>query len=197
VLVGAQLAAGHHNERVARQRFRMRRTDPALRETLAVALGALITHDFLAGGPRRDAAALSEVLEVPPQLVEEVLDALVRAHLVLRAVIGAAGAYVPGGDVDRIRVEDLRQALRRDPTADEVRAEVASRLGRRLEPVLRSVAESRARPGGLTLRELAERMDDVPGAEAEHGKGNGAGEDGAAEVDLADPADPKQPGVPP
>jgi membrane protein len=191
VLVGAQLAASHHGERVARQRFRMRRTDPALREVLAVALGAVITRDFLEGGPRRGAAALAELVEVPPQLVEEVLDALARAGLVVRAVVGLEGTYVPGGDVDRIRADDLRQALRRDPAADEVRAAVAGALGDGLAPVLRAVGDGRGALGGLTLRELAERVGEPPDVAA------AAADDAPGQVGtVADPEDPKEPGLP-
>jgi membrane protein len=191
VLVGAQLAASHHNERVLRQRFRMRRTDPALREVLAVALGAIVTRDFLASGPRRDVAALAELVQVPPQLVEEVLDALARAGLVVRAMVGAEGTYVPGGDVDRIRADDLRQAIRRDPAADEVRDGVAAALGPAIDPVLRTVADGRTRLGALTLRELADRLGAPELGEAPT---NGGGADARH---PADPADPKDPGVPP
>ena len=53
VLVGAQVAASHQNERVVRQQFRARRTDLALRETLALVATAHVARDFLSGGPSR------------------------------------------------------------------------------------------------------------------------------------------------
>jgi membrane protein len=192
VLVGAQLAASHHGERAERQRFRMRSADPALREVLAVALGAVVTRDFLAGGPRRDAAALADLVEVPPPLVEEVLADLERAGLVARAVFGSQGAWLPGGDVDRIRVDDLRQAVRRDPAADEARAEVAGELGPGLEPLLRAVAEAGLGPAGrATLRELAARLEEgsppLPGP---------AEDDAPPAIGLGDAEDPKEPGLP-
>lgn len=199
VLIGAQLAASHQNERVTRQRFRTKRADQALREMLAVAIGAVVTRDFLDGGPRRDAAGLSELLEVPPQLVEEVLEALVRAGLVVRAVCGREIGYVPGKDIDGVGPDDLRQALRRDPAAEEVREDVARQLGPGLARILRDVEGGDAGPHGITLRELAaaagarsdrrslrapprrERDRDEPG-----NRGDGGGET----------IDPKQPDLP-
>jgi membrane protein len=195
VLVGAQLAASHQNEQVVRQRFRLRHADQALREMVAVALGAVVTRDFLEGGPRRSAAALAELLGVPPQLVDDVLDALARAGLLVRAVAGREIAWVPGGDVDALRAEDLRDALRRDPEAREIREAVGRELGPDLQRVLREVEAGRSRrDGGLTLRELAASLGQLAPprssrrtpAPAAPPPGNGG-----------DLVDPKQPDVPP
>jgi membrane protein len=198
VLVGAQLAASHQNEQVARQRFRMRSADQALKEMLAVALGAVITRDFLAGGPRESAGALAERLEVPPPVVEEVLDALVRAGLVARAVFGRDLAYVPGGDVDRIRSDDLRQAVRRQPDADDLRDAVARRLGPALQRVLRSADEERGpREERLTLRELAALLGDAPAdARAPLRRTGPRPSAGGPRDDGGDVVDGKQPDLP-
>jgi membrane protein len=180
-----------------RQRFRLRHADQALREMVAVALGAVITRDFLGGGPRRSAAALAPLLGVPPQLVDDVLDALVRAGLVVRAVSGREIAYVPGGDVDALRADDLRDALRRDPEAREIRAAVGRELGPDLQRLLRDVEEGRSRrEGGLTLRELAASLGHgaspprLPRRAPAPGPPQRAGDGG-------DLLDPKQPDVPP
>jgi membrane protein len=195
VLVGAQLAASHQNEQAVRQRFRLRHADQALREMVAVALGAVIARDFLDGGPRRSAASLAELLEVPSQLVDDVLDALVRSGLVMRAVSGREIAYLPGGDVDRILADDLRDALRRDPDAGEIRSAVGRELGPELQRLLREVEAGRTRrEGGLTLRDLAASLGHgavpraprrtAPPAPPQRG-GNGG-----------DVLDPKQPDLP-
>jgi membrane protein len=156
VLVGAQLAASHQNARSTRQRLHAQRADQALKETLAVAVAAHVAHDFLAGGPRRGHVELAELLEVPPPTVEEILDHLVRAELLVRAVVGRDVGYVPGRDVDAIRVSDLRAALRRDAQAEEIRSAVERHLDPELQRVLaaveREVCDS---PRNRTLRELA------------------------------------------
>ena len=106
VLVGATIAAAHQNDQLVRQRLRGKRADEALRETIAVAAGAQIARDFLAGGPRRTAADLGELLEVPPPAIEEILEALVRAGLLVRAVSGR-------GDWVRARSRPRRNPRRR------------------------------------------------------------------------------------
>ncbi len=200
VLVGAQLAASHQNERLTRQRFRTRKADQALREMLAVAIGAVVTRDFLDGAPRRDATALAELLEVPPQLVDEVLKPLVDAGLVVRAVCGREIGYVPGKDIDAVGPDDLRQALRRDPGADEVRADVARQVGPGLGRILRDVDGGDTGLRGLNLRELAAtagvRSDrppgrTVPGAPRDGGRGDPGHRGNGGET-----IDPKQPDLP-
>jgi membrane protein len=195
VLVGAQLAASWQNDEIVRQRFRMRHADQAVKEMLAVALGAVITRDFLAGGPRRGAAALAELLEVPPQAVDEVLGDLCRAGLVIRTAAGHEAGWVPGGDVDALRAEDLRGALRRHPDARAMRETLGRALGPGARRVLREVEAGRSGVGGgLTLRDLAALLDDGELAPASPGLGSpppAAGRNGDG-----DGGDPKQPDLP-
>ena len=156
VLVGAQVAASHQNERVVRLRFRTRRADQALRETLAVVAAAHVARDFLSAGPPRSPAALAELLQLPTLMVEEILEALARAGLLAQTAAGREVRYLPARDLDTIRVSDVRDALRRDPRAEELRAE----LGRHVEPgllrVLSAAEEEDLRsPHNVTLRELS------------------------------------------
>lgn len=194
VLIGAQLAASHQGERVARQRFRTKRADQALKEMLAVAIGAVVTRDFLDGGPRRGAAGLAELLEVPPQLVEEVLEALVRSGLVARAVCGREIGYVPGKDIDEAGADELRQALRRDPGAEEVREDVTRQLGPGLAPILRGVEGGDGGLRDVTLRDLAAaagvRGGRSPAVQRGEREGRTGGDGGGEQID------PKQPDLP-
>ncbi len=156
VLLGAELAASHQNEEFALQRHRARRADQRLREDLAIAAAVRITQDFLGGGPRRTDAELAELLEVPPPVLEEVLAALVRAGLLARTASGRDIGYVPGRDVDAVRAIDLRDAVRRDPQGDDIRAGVERQLGPEVERVLQAFdEEARLSPHNLTLRALA------------------------------------------
>ena len=117
VLVGAQVAASHQNERVVRQQFRAGRADPALRETLALVATAHVARDFLSGGSSCSPTALAELLQVPLLMIEGILEALARAGLLARTALGREVRYLPARDVDTIRVEDVRDALRRDAAA--------------------------------------------------------------------------------
>jgi membrane protein len=159
VLAGAQVAASHQNERLVSQRFQARQTDQALRETLAVVVAAHVARDFLSGSPPHGAAALAHLVDVPALTVEETLDALVRAGLLARTTTGGDVGFLPARDLDAIRAQDLRDALRRDVQADRVRAELERHLGPELHRVLEATDEERRRsPQNLTLRELAEMI---------------------------------------
>lgn len=196
MLVGAQLAASHQNEQVVRQTIRMRHADQALKEAVAVALGAVVARDYLSGRPRRSAAALAEELELPTMLVDEVLEVLTCAGLLVKAAAGREITYVPGGDVDRLRADDLRQALRRDVRGDELRDPLVRRLGPEVEHVLREVVLDRGHVPEMSLRALAAAVR-VQGETARRARPR-AGEpptgphDGAG----ADAFDPKQPDGP-
>jgi len=192
VLVGAEIAASHQNERQERQRLRGRRADQDLKELLAVALAARIARDFLDGGPRRTAAELAALHEVPAPEVEDILDALVRGGLLVRAVSGGDVGHVPGRDLDAVRASDLRDALRREPRADEVRAGVERQLGPGLQALLRGLeAERRGSSYNATLRELAGLVRAAEPGEARPGGTNGPGARPRAEV-----LDAKQPELP-
>ena len=156
VLVGAQVAASHQNEHVARQRFHARQADQALREMLAVIAAAHVARDFVSGAPGVGHAPLAEMTEVPQPTIQGILDALVQAGLLARTADGRGTRYVPARDPDTIRVKDLRDALRRDARAEGIRADVERRTGSELRRVLRAVEEGGGGSGeNLTLRELA------------------------------------------
>ncbi|WP_243338048.1 YhjD/YihY/BrkB family envelope integrity protein [Anaeromyxobacter soli] len=192
VLVGAEVAASHQNEQVVRERLRGHRADQALKETLAVAAAAQLTRDYLAGGTRRTPVELAQLLEVPPAEVEEILEALARAGLLVRAVSSHGVGYVPGRDVDAIRASDLREALRREPGVDDVRAAVLRRLGPELQRLLHATEEERrSSPHNATLRELAAlARDPAPGSSGARGAGGGRAGDRPEVLDGKAPDSP-------
>ena len=189
VLVGAEIAASHQNEQVVRQRLHGKRADQALKETLAVAAAAQIARDFLAGAARRTPAELAALLEVPPPVVEEILEALVRAGLLVRTVSGHATGYVPGRDLDDVRVSDLLDALRRDPAAEDIRAGVERRLGPELQRLLRAHEDERRRSAhNATLRELAALAGEPTGPNGDPGARAAGG--GTEVLDAKQPETP-------
>ncbi|HET8541957.1 MAG TPA: YihY/virulence factor BrkB family protein [Anaeromyxobacter sp.] len=197
VLVGARIAAGRQDPADPRRRLQAAQADPALREQLALALAAEVTRDFVGPGRRASVDELARRLEVAPSLAEEVLDALVRAGVLARVVSGAAAAFLPARDVDALRAEDVREALRRDPAAEPYRARVERRLDPRLRRLLREhEARQRRSPENLTLRELAAAC----GGDGEAAERAGAAEtaEGAGGDDDGRPVlDEKQPDLPP
>ncbi len=157
VLLGAQLAAAHQNEQAVRQMVRARRVDEAFKETLAIAVTALVTRDFLDGSPRRTHEELAEQLEVPPPTLNEIVTALVGSSVLARDVSGTAIGYVPGRDIDALRLEDVRDALRREGCTADLMLAIERQLGPSLQGLFQALErEGRDSPNNLTLRQLAE-----------------------------------------
>jgi membrane protein len=183
VLVGARVAAAHQGGVWARQPGRAQRADPALEEALALALAAEVARAFVAGGRPPAAPALAERLRIPPPLADELLETLVRAGVLARVVSAGAAGFAPGRDPAGVRAEDVRDALRRAPRVDGLRAAVERRLAPGLRRALRGAEEQRRRsPHNVTLRELAAAEDDdapppvdgEPAAAEDDGDGRGS-----------------------
>jgi membrane protein len=180
VLLGAQLAASHQQEPAARQNFQARHADQAFRESLAIAVAAQAARDFVDGCVRCTSAALADVLEVPTPVLDDVLEALIRAEVLARAVSEGAVAYLPARDIDSLRLEDVRDAVRRDPSSATLRHTIDQQLGERLRRLLDDLERQRRNaPENLTLRELARLVQPRPRTDA-----------------PAAVLDPKQPEVP-
>ncbi len=191
VLIGGELAASHQNERAMRQRHLAHRADQALKETVAVASGTRIARDFLLGRPPPSAAGIAERLGVPPPLVDDVLEALARAGFVARTIAGREIRWLPARDPGAVRANDLREAVRRDPRADPIRASVERKISEPVATVLAGLdEEARRSPMNPTLRELAIRARPDGDARPERAPPRGPQARGAP------PPDPKQPDVP-
>ncbi len=137
VLSGAQVAACHQNQRAMGERFSAKRVDQALKERLALALAAMVARDFREGG-RRTEVDLADALQVARATVSDLLTALVRTGILARAVVGRDVFYLPGRDPAVLRAADVRNAVRREPEADSLRAEVNGHL----PPALRSLLDA-------------------------------------------------------
>jgi membrane protein len=160
VLVGAQVAASHQNERIVRQQFRARHADQALKETLAILVVAHVARGFLTGGPWRDHEALADRLGVSPLTMDDTLEALVRGEILARTVRGREVSYVPARDLDAIRVADVRDALRRDARAEAIWSEVEERIDPGLRGILDAAEEERRSSRyNVTVRQLAGMLD--------------------------------------
>jgi membrane protein len=168
VLIGAQLAASHQYEPRLRQAVRARNVDQELREALAVALAAAVSERFVEGRPPATSTALSSALEVPAPVVDQVLEALVRAGVLVRVSQRGEPGYDPGRDLDSVRLVDVEDAVRQDPSASSLKSLLERAVGPALGAVLRSRHDlAAADSGNLTLRQLASQcavqLDPAPG----------------------------------
>jgi membrane protein len=156
VLLGAVLAASVQNEVLYRQQLRAKSADVDLREALGLAVVGDICARFLAGQPRPTATDMVEARMATPVAVDDVLSALVRAHIVAGTGSGRETTYAPAADLDHMRAADVVAALRRDPASEEGRLEVERELGRPLVALVAGLQEElRSSPHNVTLRALA------------------------------------------
>jgi membrane protein len=160
VLVGAQLAASHQYEQRMWQALRARHVDQELREHLAVVLAAAASRSFIEGHAPPTSRSLATALEVPPPAVDQVLEALVQAKLLVRVGGGDEARYAPARDLDGVRLAEVEEAVRHDPSAEAqgLRDALERTIGADLTTLLRARDDETARDSGrLTLRELAPR----------------------------------------
>src|SRR5204862_6276778 len=92
----------------------------------------------------------------PAPPVEQVLDALVRAGVLVRVAQRDEPGYDPGRDLDAVRLVDVEDAVRLDPDARPLKNTLAQAIGPELSAVLRARhGVAGADSGNLTLRQLA------------------------------------------
>jgi DNA-binding IscR family transcriptional regulator len=185
-LLGAQLAASHQHEKDIHQELRARHVDQELRETLAIGIATLTAARYLAAQPPITQSELVRQLQAPAPTIEEVLAALVKGNILVRAVAGEELGHVPGRDVDSLRLSDIKDAVRTDAGADELKQGVRNQLDPRLVELMEQTEhEAIGSARNITLRKLAS----LAGVAAEPPLPPGATE--PAEIVI----DGKQPGV--
>jgi membrane protein len=156
VLLGAQLAASHQHEKDIHQELRARHVDQELRETLAIGIATLAAARYLAAQAPITQSELVRQLQAPAPTIEEVLAALVKGNILVRAVAGEELGHVPGRDVDSLRLSDIKDAVRTDAGADELKQGVRNQLDPRLIELMEQTEhEAIGSARNITLRKLA------------------------------------------
>jgi membrane protein len=121
-----------------------------------VVVAAAVTRRFIEGRPPATSTVLSEALDVPPPAVEDVLESLVRAGVLVKVVEGEDLGYDPGRDVDAVRMADVEEGVRMDPRARQMKDALERSVGPALGTLLRSRRDAAFKDSGsLTLRQLA------------------------------------------
>ncbi len=151
VLLGAEVAFAHQNVAAIWRARRGGDPNPAEREAIGVAIAVRIANAFRASGEALDAQDLGEALGVSERAVRSIVADLERAHIVARRGDARRDAYQLGRSADRIRVQDVLDALRG--------ARDSPRAVRIEEPVRRLLAdmdrEAGKALGERTLADLA------------------------------------------
>jgi membrane protein len=113
VLLGAQVAATHQQERTIAQNIRAAGTEQVLRETVCVAVMIEACRAFLEGAHPPRLAALSERFTVPPPLLREIVGRLRERGLLLEVGTNADVSVALAQSPERVSLKLLLDVMRR------------------------------------------------------------------------------------
>jgi membrane protein len=133
LLFGAQIAYAFQNRKLYLQERIAENVNHRGREFVALRLMTCIGQRFQRGFPPPSSQEMSEELCIPSRLVQQVLQTLIAAHLVIE-VSGLEPAYTPGRPLEQITAHHILQAIRargqelltrNEPVREEVYGEFA------------------------------------------------------------------------
>ena len=133
LLFGAQIAYAFQNRKLYMQERIAENVNQRGREFVAMRLMTCIGQRFQRGLPAPSSQEMSEELCIPSRLVQQVLQTLIAAHLVIE-VSGLEPAYTPGRPLEQINAHHILQAMRargqelltrNEPVREEVYGEFA------------------------------------------------------------------------
>ena len=167
ILLGAELAAAHHDERGFRWRIRHRHTSVALRRFIAVRFLVQITRAFLDAAPPRTLAGLASEAGVPGHLAREVLDLLVAEGLLVASTNRVNPAYAPCRDLAELHVMTVLEMVASGDASEDLDLGIADAEGTYLAGVIRGLEEAAETSDfNGTLGQLARRGAERAPAEA-------------------------------
>ena len=133
LLFGAQIAYAFQNRKLYLQERIAENVNQRGREFVALRLITCIGQRFQRGLPPPSGQEMSDELSIPSRLVQQVLQTLIAAHLVIE-VTGIEPAYTPGRPLEQITAHHVLQAMRargqelltrNEPVREEVYGEFA------------------------------------------------------------------------
>ena len=156
LLFGGQIAYTFQNRRFYLQQKVIEIVGHRDREILALRIMTIIGHRFQKGETPMNIQDLSDELEIPPKLTQQILQRLLFARLVTE--VSGNAAYAPSRPLDTINVDDILQAMRwgdfetlpppRNPCAREI-----------LDEFKKVENAERAAASAVTLQDLVKRTD--------------------------------------
>ncbi len=119
VLFGAQVSFAAQNIHAYLQQRASERVDQAGRERVACRMMFIACEHFLAGKTAPSVEDIADRLELPTQLLNQVLHRLRQAGC-LSEIAGAEGGIVPARDPSAVRVVEVLRVMRTGGEADEI-----------------------------------------------------------------------------
>ncbi len=133
MLFGAQVAYAFQNRKLYLQERIAENVNQRGREFVALRLMTCVGQRFQRGLPPPTSQEMSDELSIPSRLVQQVLQTMIAAHLVIE-VSGIEPAYTPGRPLEQINAHHILQAMRargqelltrNEPVREEVYGEFA------------------------------------------------------------------------
>lgn len=162
VMVGAQLAHAHQNSLSYQRIARTRDADHAFHELVAMRAAVRIARAFLRGEEPWTSGMLAEDLELPEPNVEQALEPLVEAGILVPTGESSEAGFVFAADPGVVRVEHVLGAIRGERPSEILGATPADEQLAHLLGQLED--EAALSSSNRSLRELAESFEDA-GAE--------------------------------
>lgn len=110
LLFGAQIAYAYQNRKIYLQEKLVETASHRDREIIALRLMTAIGRRFLHGEKPAEVHEISDELQIPTKLAQQVLQRLLTAQLVTE--VASSAAYVPARPLEAISVHDMLQAMR-------------------------------------------------------------------------------------
>lgn len=155
VLAGAEISCIHQNADALEFGPDSRRASYYFRRLLALRIVNHVSRKFATGEVPLTAADISESLEIPRGLTEELLEALAESGILIEAAHHGRdeAAYVPARDTELLTVKFVMDALDRRG-ADRIPVAVTEEL-QRIEQSLKAVGETIEKsPANLRLKDI-------------------------------------------
>jgi membrane protein len=111
LLFGAQVAYAFQNRRLYLQEKQAEMVNQRGREFVALRLMTFVGQRFQRGQPPPTITAMATELTVPSRLIQQVMQTLSAAHLVVE-VAGTESAYLPARPLETITCHDILEAMR-------------------------------------------------------------------------------------
>lgn len=111
LLLGAQVGYAFQNRRTYAEEKQIESINQRGREFVALRLVTLVGQHFLSGAAPPSVAGMSQHLGVPTRLVQQLMQTLCAAHLMVETA-GNDGGYVPSRPMEQITCHDILMALR-------------------------------------------------------------------------------------
>lgn len=154
LLVGAAIAFYHQHPEYARLELRQIRLSNRSREKLALEVMTQVGKRYYEQKPQWSAERMAQQLDMPTEIVEEMLEMLADAGLLTRTIEDPT-TYVPGRPLEAVPLSELLEVVRREGSSPRLDRHTQRADGAVAQVMTRLEQHQREALDGQTLKDLA------------------------------------------